>query len=158
MKRWTRRGWLAGGAAGALRAHEDEGNAALDRTALLHGSAEPLAVAGYRMGEAALAALGLRRGSPEMEVTQYGPRRLEWTCVVDGLQASTGASLGKMNLALVEAPESYSVVRHRKTGQSVRLELTASFLAAHWGLADGKKAGAAARVTGMAAAEIFVLR
>lgn len=149
---------MAGGAVGLLRGHEDEGNAALDRTALLHGSAEPLAVAGYRMGEAALAALGLRRGSLDMEVTQYGPRRPEWTSVIDGLQAATGASLGKMNLALVEAAKSYSVVKHRKTGKSVRLELTATFLAAHQGMAEAKKAGASARVTGMPAAEIFVLR
>ncbi|MCW5963624.1 MAG: formylmethanofuran dehydrogenase subunit E family protein [Bryobacterales bacterium] len=95
---------------------------ALERVAAIHGQHGPFAVAGYRMGEAALRALGLSRGSFELEVVHHSPAQVQWSCIADGLQAATGASAGKLNLRLVETSgEVYSLVRNQ-TGQS-RFEL-----------------------------------
>lgn len=113
-----------------LLAHDENANPVLDRTSNIHGGAGPFAVAGYRMGDAALRMLKLRRGSFDIEVIHHAPREVQWSCIIDGLQAATGASLGKLNLKLVEAPRAnlHSIVRNRKTGETVKLHLTPSFI------------------------------
>lgn len=113
-----------------LLAHDENANPVLDRTSFIHGGVGPFAVAGYRMGEAALQKLKQPRGSFDLEVIHYAPRAVQWACIIDGLQAATGTSLGKLNLKLVEVPRAqlHSVVRHRPSGQSVTLHLTPAFL------------------------------
>lgn len=140
--------------AGLLIAHDDS-NPALDRVSLIHGATGPFAVAGYRMGEAALRQLNLRRGSFDLEVIHYSPRKVEWSCIADGLQAATGASLGKLNLSMVESREVYSIVRNRKTGQEIRVELTPSFIQAHKNLPVEKLAEAGSKLSAAPEAAIF---
>lgn len=106
----------------------DNAALALERVAAIHGQHGPFAVAGYRMGEAALKRLGLPRGSFDLEVVHHSPAKVQWSCIADGLQAATGVSAGKLNLHLVETSgEVYSLVRNRRTGQTVRLELSPAF-------------------------------
>lgn len=118
------------GGSGALIAHDDEGDPGLNRVALIHGATGPFAVAGYRMGKAALKALNLSRGSFDVEVIHHAPRQVQWSCIIDGLQAATGTSVGKLNLSLVNSsPDKvFSVVRNRRTGQEVKLELLPDFV------------------------------
>lgn len=101
----------------------------LAAVATAHGGAGPWAVAGYRMGRAALAALGLPRGSFELEVTHFSPHQVQYTCIADGAAAATGASLGKLNLQLAEASEdaTHTTYRNRSTGRSVTYRLTTAF-------------------------------
>jgi len=141
------------------RAHEEQDpDAALERVGLIHGATGPFAVAGYRMGEAALRELNLRRGSFDLEVIHYAPREVQWSCIVDGLQAATGASLGKLNLALIDAPKDRvrSVIRNRRTGQEVRYALTPAFIKEHLNLPVEKLTAAGARLTTVNESEIFV--
>ena len=107
----------------------DPTDKALDEVANIHGAPGPWAVAGYRMGEHALAKLGLSRGSFDLEVTHHTPRAVKFSCIADGAQASTGASPGKLNLALVDADEAHvaTTYRRKSTGQSITLRPTASF-------------------------------
>lgn len=104
-------------------------SAKLEAVAAIHGGAGPWAVAGYRMGEAALAQLGLKRGSFDVEVSHFAPREVQYTCIADGAAAATGASLGKLNLTLSEvgASETRTSYRRRSTGQVVVLRLTDGF-------------------------------
>jgi len=156
---FTRRKFaIAAAGASALQAHDDQSaNPALDRVGLIHGGTGPFAVAGYRMGEAALRELKLNRGSFDLEVIHYAPREVQWSCVVDGLQASTGASLGKLNLSLVESSKDkvFSVIRDRKTGREVKLELTPEFVKANLDLPMTKLAAAGAKLTVAPEKEIF---
>jgi formylmethanofuran dehydrogenase subunit E len=132
MKTTRRRlGVLLAASAASARAHDDEHPPVIARTAMIHGIAGPFAVAGYRIGEHALARLGLERGSMDLEVTHYSPLQVQWTCIVDGIQASTGVSLGKMNLKHVESAETYSLIRNRQTNVQLRFELATTFLKAH---------------------------
>ena len=62
-------------------------------------------VAGYRMGEYALAKLGLQRQSFDLEVVHHTPQEVQFSCIADGAAAATGASAGKLNLRLVDATE-----------------------------------------------------
>lgn len=102
---------------------------ALDAVAEVHGAPGPWAVAGYRMSERALAVLALPRGSFDLQVVHWTPKQVKYSCIADGAAASSGASLGKLNLSLVETtPENVlTVYRNKKTGKSIAYRPTASF-------------------------------
>ncbi|EYF02853.1 FmdE family protein [Chondromyces apiculatus] len=102
----------------------------LAAVARIHGGTGPWAVAGYRMGQHALARLGLAAQSFDLEVVHHSPRAVQFTCIADGAAAATGASLGKLNLSLVEEPDETAVsttYRRRSTGTSITLRPTAAF-------------------------------
>lgn len=156
----TRRrlGMLAVASAALAKAHDDEHEPPIARTALIHGTAGPFAVAGYRMGEHALQRLGVERCAPELEVTHHSPPAVQWSCIIDGLQAATGASLGKLNLHRVDSQDVYSIVTNRKTGQSLRFELAPTFIKANSNLPSTKMYEAGLRVSKMEPAEVFRVR
>jgi formylmethanofuran dehydrogenase subunit E len=156
----ARRTLLAGLAPLALLAHDENSEPALDRTAMIHGMSGPFVVAGYRMGEAALRVLSLRRGSMDLEVIHYSPREVQWSCIIDGLQAATGASVGKMNLQMQPAAKAQtrSVLRNRKTGKSITMTLTAGFVQGFLNTPMDKLAIAGAKVVALPEAEIFSVR
>ncbi len=136
-------------------AHDDDGDPALDRTAAIHGRTNPIAVAGYRLGEWALRQLKLTRGHGSLEVVHYAPATIQLSCVIDGLQASTGTSAGNLSLRLVTAESTYSVIRNRKTGQEVKLELLPEFLKQNLNTPVRNLLSVAERVSRMPEAQIF---
>jgi formylmethanofuran dehydrogenase subunit E len=133
--------------------------AALDRVAAIHGAAGPFAVAGYRMGERALAELGAQRGSFALEVVHEAPAQVQWSCIADGLQASTGTSPGKLNLKVIELSEerTTSVVRDRRTGKALKFTLTPEFLARWKDLPHEELPRAGALVMDLRDEEIFTV-
>ncbi len=108
----------------------DEVDAKLDAVAQIHGDAGAWAVAGYRMGEHALKALGLARGTFGLTVEHQSPKEVRYSCIADGVQAATGASLGRLQLTWKEAkPEALvTVFTDKKTGKAVKLKPTAAFM------------------------------
>lgn len=112
----------------ASASHPPE-DAKLDSVARVHGGAGPWAVAGYRMGEYALGVLGLEQGSFDLEVVHFTPREVQYACIADGAAAATGASVGKLNLTLADAPraDTRTTYRRKSTGKAVTLQPTASF-------------------------------
>jgi formylmethanofuran dehydrogenase subunit E len=106
-------------------------DAELDRVAAIHGAPGPWAVAGYRMGKFALAKLGLAAGSFDLAVTHHTPKQVMYSCIADGAAAATGASLGKLNLSLVDstADAVETTYLRQSTGQSITLRPTAKFRA-----------------------------
>jgi hypothetical protein len=118
-------------AAGVAPAAAGEHDAALQAVAFVHGAAGPSAVAGYRMGQHALVRLGLPRGSWDLQVVHHAPRQVQYSCIADGAAAATGASLGRLNLELVEATAAAvrTTYRRRSTGRAITLRLTPGFIA-----------------------------
>ncbi len=108
----------------------DEVDAKLDAVAAIHGDAGAWAVAGYRMGEAALKSLGLKRGSFSLAVEHQSPREVRYSCIADGAQAATGASVGRLQLSFTEAKveKIATVYTNKDTGKSVKLRPTAAFM------------------------------
>jgi formylmethanofuran dehydrogenase subunit E len=147
MRRRTGRGralWLCGllaacahttpAAQAPRRASVDPGaaeDAALEAVRTIHGGAGPWAVAGYRMGRYALEQLRLPRASRDLEIAHYSPLEVQYTCTADGAAAATGASLGRLNLSLHEAPlaDLRTLYRNRKTGETIALRVTPGFVA-----------------------------
>lgn len=130
---------------------------ALDAVAAIHGAAGPWAVAGYRMGEHALATLGLQRGSFDLEVQHHTPRAVKFSCIADGAAAATGASAGKLNLVLVDADEAHvaTTYRRKSTGRSITLRPTASFAVRFADVPPGQARVMGKQVLEMPAAEVF---
>jgi formylmethanofuran dehydrogenase subunit E len=83
------------------------------------------------MGRHALAKLGLAPGSFDLEITHHTPKQVMYSCIADGAAAATGASVGKLNLALVESSVDgvATTYRRKSTGQAITLRPTASFRA-----------------------------
>ena len=105
-------------------------DAQLAAVAAIHGEAGPWAVAGFRMGQFALQKLGLSSQSHELRVLHRSPKMPQFACVADGAQAATGASVGKLNLALEEAPfeQLATTFTNTKTGASVTLKPSKAFV------------------------------
>lgn len=97
----------------------------------IHGGAGPWAVAGYRMGEHALRVLDLPHGSFDLEVVHFSPHEVQYACIADGAAAATGASMGKLNLTLTDAPrtETHTTYRRKSSGKTVTLRITDAFAA-----------------------------
>ena len=94
----------------------------------LHGHLGPAMVAGVRMGMAGLRAVGAK-GYFDVEVTCKGPlARPPQSCLLDGVQIATGATLGKRNLHWVEAKALAIRVRNTKTGKTVEVRPTPKLL------------------------------
>jgi formylmethanofuran dehydrogenase subunit E len=130
---------------------------ALARVAAIHGAAGPWAVAGYRMGRYALTRLGLPPQSFDLKVVHHTPAMVQYSCIADGAAASTGASLGKLNLELVDAPEDAVMTTYvrKSTGQSVTLRPTSAFRARFAGLSRERLSDAGREVMGLSDAEVF---
>lgn len=103
----------------------------LAEVARIHGGAGPWAVAGYRMGEHALAELGLARGSFDLQITHFTPKEVQYACIADGAAAATGASMGKLNLEVADASEAETrtTYRNKATGKSITLRVAPAFAA-----------------------------
>jgi formylmethanofuran dehydrogenase subunit E len=132
---------------------------ALARVAAIHGAPGPFAVAGFRVGERALRELGLNAGAFDIEVVHESPAEVQWSCIADGVQAATGASAGKLNLALkaVPQPEMRTVVRKKSTGATLIFRLTPSFAARFANRPRGELAHAGAEVLRLSDDEIFAV-
>lgn len=132
-------------------------DAQLAEVSRAHGGAGPWAVAGYRMGKHALSRLGLSYGSFDLEIIHYTPREVQYSCIADGAAAATGASLGKLNLMLADAPapHTHTVYRNRTTGASVTLRTTAPFAARFGDVPRERLAEAGREVMGLEDRDIF---
>jgi formylmethanofuran dehydrogenase subunit E len=102
----------------------------LARVKEFHGAAGPWAVAGYRMGDRALKDFGLPRHSFSLLVVHQAPAQVQYSCIADGLQASTGTSPGKLNLKVEEVPieRLSTTIEDRKTGRRLTFTLKPEFI------------------------------
>jgi len=117
-------------------AGESTWSKAIAETQFVHGSPShgvpgPWALTGYRIGEDALARLGLTRVQAfELNVLHRAVPNVRYTCMVDGVAAATGASLGKMNLPLESVSseqDMQTIITHKKTGRRLVYTLRAAF-------------------------------
>jgi formylmethanofuran dehydrogenase subunit E len=130
---------------------------ALARVTFIHGGAGPWAVAGYRMGEYALSKLGLERQSFDLEVIHHTPQEVQFSCIADGAAAATGASAGKLNLRIVDAPETEvaTTYRNKSTGQAITLRPARSFAARFRDVPRAQLSAAGREVLSLPDADIF---
>jgi formylmethanofuran dehydrogenase subunit E len=94
-----------------------------------HGHLGPMLTFGARMGMAALVAVDAK-GYFDMEVTCEGPfAKPPESCFLDGIQISTGATLGKRNLQWIESETIVVHIKNIRSGKTAELKPKESFLA-----------------------------
>jgi formylmethanofuran dehydrogenase subunit E len=112
--------------------------------AQFHGHLGPWATAGLRAGNSARVALKAE-GYFDVEVAVEGPfTKTPQSCLLDGLQVSTGATLGKHNLSWTKADEIVVRVTNTRTGQVVEVRPTPELMKLLTSLESSPKAAAAA--------------
>jgi formylmethanofuran dehydrogenase subunit E len=95
----------------------------------LHGHLGPMLTFGARMGMASLQAVDAK-GYFDVEVTCEGPFvQPPESCFLDGIQISTGATMGKRNLHWIESNEIVIRVKNVRSKKSVEIRPKESFLA-----------------------------
>lgn len=153
---WTA-GCASAAAPGPASAPASQPTDALAEVARVHGGVGPFAVAGYRMTEHAMAQLGLRRHSFDLEVVHYTPPEVQFSCIADGASAASGVSVGKLDLRLVEVPraDTRTSYRRRSDGRTIVLRLAPDFVARYLDLPRDRLAAAGAEVLALADDEIF---
>lgn len=94
----------------------------LDDAVKMHGHKGPWLVLGYRAG---LRALELLKPKDEHELfcIVKCPLRTPYTCSVDGIQASTGCTLGKMNISVEEHSSVEFLFLNKRRNSSLRLKV-----------------------------------
>jgi formylmethanofuran dehydrogenase subunit E len=96
----------------------------LKYAAQFHGHLGPWAAAGLRAGMTARSAAGAK-GYFDVQVTVEGPfTKPPRSCFLDGLQVSTGATLGKRNLKWIKADEIVVRMQNTKTCKQVEVRPT----------------------------------
>ena len=124
----------------------------------VHGGLDPLSVAGHRMGRRALELLGLPRGSRELVAIVRTPMDARYAAVADGIEAATGATMGRLSLLLEEArslEEAASVFSNRSGGESLTLRLRPEFLERAASASGPDAEALALKVATMEDSEIF---
>ncbi len=111
----------------------------------LHGHLGPWAVAGLRLGQAALVDLDCE-GYFDIRVDVAGPlAKPPPRCIVDGLQFATGATMGKDTIH-VELAEAFEIrATNTRTGRAIRYRLTESFLSTVGAMSGHEEVEAMAR-------------
>jgi len=93
-----------------------------------HGHLGPSVVAGARMGMIGLRALQAK-GYFDVEVTCEGPMaNPPQSCLLDGIQATTGATLGKRTLTWTQADQIVVRIRNTRTGETAELRPTPALM------------------------------
>lgn len=130
---------------------------AIDRVTVVHGGPGPFAMAGYRIGLDALSRLGHERGTRKLEVLHHSPDQVQWSCILDGVQAATGASPGKMNLARASAKDTFTVVVDRGSKRTLRYRLKKAFVKRYLNQPREKGRAAAHAIASLPAKDIFTV-
>ena len=129
-----------------------------DEARRYHGHLGPWLVVGIRMGQVALEQLQARKHFG-VEVTVECIPHPPPSCLVDGLQFSTGATYGKRNIELLPADDVRVVIRNRDTTETLEFRLREGIPEqfATWLEAEGDEA-ASCRVASLPAADLWLQR
>lgn len=92
-----------------------------------HGHLGPYLVLGLLAGELALKKLGAKKYFG-LEVRVWGAQKKPRSCLVDGLQLSTGATYGKGNIRKYAFPRIKILIRNSENKKALTLGLSAYLL------------------------------
>jgi formylmethanofuran dehydrogenase subunit E len=99
------------------------GDEALRRISEFHGHLGPFVVVGYRMGEVANRLLGADVfAKTAVALTGGKPPR---SCMIDGIQLSSGCTIGKGTIGVIDQGEVASIFLSKEDGRQVKISLRA---------------------------------
>ncbi len=130
----------------------------LNTAVRFHGHLGPYLVLGMLAGECALKKLGCKKYFG-LEVTVFGANQRPQSCLIDGLQLSTGATYGKGNIHKRSAKNIKIVIFDRKKNKQIILGLKKHLIKRLCALKDHRDAEILARALFESdCREIFILK
>lgn len=121
-----------------------------------HGHLGPFLVLGMRMGVSALRELNLKRGDERLRVVARLSCRPPISCILDGLQLSSGCTLGNARLTVVES-DRVSVGFFAQGGGALEIEVRPSLIEELLRGAPEEREGLAYKVAEMPEEELFTI-
>ncbi|MBI1390042.1 MAG: hypothetical protein GC154_16495 [bacterium] len=120
-------------AAHVMQHHVEYKPVTAEQLTRLHGHMGPYVVIGAKMGEFAVEKYGMPRYfgvTVEVECPASPP----FTCIIDGLQMATGATMGKRNIHLKDGEGMRVIIRDDESGKWLDFTLTdeARTMLAEW--------------------------
>lgn len=97
----------------------------------VHGDLTPGAVLGFRAGRSAMEQLGLSRGENCLHVLHQCPASPDFASMADGVQAATGATLGRLSLELApvaDARQTSTIFADQKSGRTLTIRFPADIV------------------------------
>ena len=148
---------LLAGARGQETPTAQDVETCLSRVLDYHGHLGPWAVIGYRVGERALKESGLQRSTKDLVVVHYCPEAVQYTCMLDGLHAATGASIGKLTLKheIVPADQLHTIVVDRAHGKQYQFTINPELVSAILNLDHEHQISEARRVAASSDEKLF---
>lgn len=99
----------------------------LKEATYFHGHLGPYLIFGLKAGELALELLKAKKYFG-IEVRVFGLDKKPKSCIIDGLQLSTGATFGKGNIVKITSPLEKLEFIHSDTGRKLRLTIKENLL------------------------------
>jgi formylmethanofuran dehydrogenase subunit E len=103
------------------------GRITLEEAVEFHGHLGPWLVLGILIGELALKKLKVKKYF-DLHLKVYGANRKPRSCLIDGLQLSTGATYGKGNIQKIKSNKIKVVFCNLKNDKMVRIYLREDFI------------------------------
>jgi formylmethanofuran dehydrogenase subunit E len=100
-----------------------EMNVLLRKATDVHGHFGPFLTLGVRMGLLGLRELGARKGDTDLRVTVSLEYTLPFSCMLDGIQASTRCTVGNKRLRWTESKEFGAVFLQQNSGREVEIKI-----------------------------------
>lgn len=95
----------------------------LEKAVDFHGHLGPFLVLGIRMGFIGLRELEVEKGDPKLRVTMITKPSVPFSCVIDGIQVTTGCTVGNRKLKLQDSPGNISAKFQLLDGMTVTVTL-----------------------------------
>lgn len=98
-------------------------NVLLRKATDLHGHFGPFLTLGVRMGLSGLRELGVRKGDSGLNVKVSLEYALPFSCMLDGIQASTQCTVGNKRLKWEDSKEFAAVFLQQNSGRKVEVKI-----------------------------------
>lgn len=107
---------------------DQELNATLKKATDLHGHFGPFLTLGVRMGLLGLKELGAEKGDAQLDVMVMLEYTLPFSCMLDGIQMSTGCTIGNKRLTWKESEEFGAKFLLKNNGREVEVKVNSSLV------------------------------
>lgn len=95
----------------------------IEKAVDFHGHLGPFLVLGIRMGFIGLRELEVKKGNPKLRVTMITKPSVPFSCVIDGIQATTRCTIGNRKLKLQDSSGNISAKFKLLNGKIVAVTL-----------------------------------
>jgi len=111
----------------------------LEEASKFHGHLGPFLLLGFEAGSLGKELVNAVNDK-ELEALVMVPLKTPFSCIIDGIQCSTGCTLGKLNIKIVDSSKFEIIVRNKRNGKIVTIKIKRFIIDKLRNLGDMRKA------------------